>query len=109
MMAAPETLMPKMLGLGTAWLACHAGIPVLFARLAGDTVEQTVKPVCQPDGTLGKVLDDLEYAAVTCDLADGEVTTAVFNMALDRLADQLKSKAAEQRTVSSPSTPAAPS
>jgi hypothetical protein len=71
MVVAPETLMPKMLGLGTTWLACHAGIPVPLARLAGDTLEQAVRPACQPDGTWGKVLNGLEYATATCDLADG--------------------------------------
>lgn len=63
------------------------------ARLAGEAVEQAVKPRVQPGPAIGKILDRAEYVTVTCDLADGEITSAVIDVALDRLAEQLKNKA----------------
>lgn len=87
------TFIPKLAGRAAEVLACHAGIPPgLPARLAGMAVEQAVKPLCQQDPVTGKILAGVECVIVTCDLADGQITAAVVNLALDKLADQLKAR-----------------
>ena len=90
---APETLMPKVLGILVEVTARHAGMPGFVARWAGEAVEQAVTPVFEPDGVRGELLAGLRGFTVTCDLGHGQVTSAVADLALDRLADELKKRA----------------
>ena len=90
---APETLVPKVLGILVEGVARHAGMPGFVARWAGEAVEQAVAPAFEPDGVRGELLAGLKDFAVTCDLGHGQVTSAVADLALDRLADELKKKA----------------
>lgn len=92
-MLAPETLVPKVLGIVTEGLARHAGMPGFVARWAGEAVEQAVSPAFEPGGVRGEVLAGLEDFAVICDVRGGQVTSAVVGLAVDRLAGELKKRA----------------
>ena len=83
---APETLVPKVLGMLVEGAARHAGMPGFVARWAGEAVEQAVAPAFEPDGMRGELLAGLKDFAVTCDLSHGQATSAVADLALDRLA-----------------------
>lgn len=62
----------------------------LSAKAAGEAVEQAVSSLFEPEGVRGEALAGLKDFAATCDIASGQVTVAVVDMALDRLADGVK-------------------
>ncbi len=89
---APETLVPKVLGLLAEGAALHAAMPGFAARWVGEAVEQAVSPVFEPHGARGEILAGVKDFAVTYDLGHGQATSAVVDLALDRLADELKKR-----------------
>jgi hypothetical protein len=88
----PESLVPRLLGIFVEGIARHAGMPDPVARLAGDAAEQAIGPLFEPHGALGDLLAGIDDFSVTCDIANGQVTYAVIDLALDRLADELKKR-----------------
>jgi hypothetical protein len=90
LLAPKETLVPKFLGILAEGVARHAGMPGFVAKWIGAFVEQAVSPLFEPGGTRGTLLACMEDFAVTCDIGSGQMTSTVVNIALDRLADELK-------------------
>jgi hypothetical protein len=47
---APETLVPKVLGMLGEGVARHSGMSGFVARWVGEAIEQAVSPAFEPDG-----------------------------------------------------------
>jgi hypothetical protein len=88
----PQTQVPALLGMLVEVAAIHAGFPLFVARWAGEAVEQAISPVFQSTGGRAEVVTGLDAFSVTCDLSQGQVTSAVVNLAVNHLADELKSR-----------------
>jgi hypothetical protein len=73
-------------------VARHAGMPDFVAKWVGAAVEQAVGPLFEPEGSRGALLAGLENFTVISDLDSGQATSAVVDVALNRLADELKKR-----------------
>lgn len=91
---APDTLVPKILGVLTESVARHAGMPDAVATWAGAAVEQAASPLFEPEGARSALLAGMDSFTVISDLDSGQVTSAVAGIALNRLADELKKRLA---------------
>jgi hypothetical protein len=104
LLAPEETLAPKFLGILAEVIARHAGKPDFAAKWIGVLVEQAVRPLFEPEGVRGALLACLEDFTAISDLGNGQMTSAVVNVALDRLSDELKKRMEQQARVLRPAT-----
>jgi hypothetical protein len=96
LLAPEETLAPKFLGILAEVVAQDAGMPDFAAKWIGVLVEQAVRPLFEPEGARGALLACLEDFTAISDLGNGQMTSAVVNVALDRLSDELKKRMEQQ-------------
>jgi hypothetical protein len=92
MVLVPQKLIPKLLNHAVTGLAVHGGVPHFAAKLAGNTLEQVVTPLLEPEGIPADVASELEGLTVACDLANGEMTSTVADAALDLLTERLNER-----------------